>query len=322
MTDEKKDRDASRAIFGGIGDEDSQQTQRIVTPVSGGGSGSAEDGGGFGGPNSKSMLILVIVLSVLTVGSLVFGFTTFRSLNNSQAAYEDQINLLTRRLDSSDQVYADLKGQFQVSSDKLGLTQRDLARARRLANNIQKEQKVAVNQLSDAIEMKASTEELNRLQEESAARFSNLSSSISGTQRDLDATKEALAGTRDELGGLIAGNREELMALARRTDRDYFEFALAKKGARQKIGSVMIELRKVDSKRNLYTVRLAYDDKWTEKRNKSINEPVYFYPVGAPQPLELVINKIDKRGVTGYISTPRSYFPDATDSNVLQKRPV
>ena len=57
------------------------------------------------------------------------------------------------------QVYADLKGQFQVSSDKLGLTQRDLARARRLANNIQKEQKVAVNQLSDAIEMKASTEE-------------------------------------------------------------------------------------------------------------------------------------------------------------------
>lgn len=230
MTDEKKDRDASRAIFGGIGDEDSQQTERMVTPLSGGGSGSAEDGGGFGGPNSKSMLILVIVLAVLTVGSLVFGFTTFRSLNNSQAAYEDQINLLTRRLDSSDQVYADLKGQFQVSSDKLGLTQRDLARARRLANNIQKEQKVAVTQLSDAIEMKASTEELNRLQEESAARFSNLSSSITGTQRDLDATKEALAGTRDELGGLIAGNREELMALARRTDRDYFEFALAKKG--------------------------------------------------------------------------------------------
>ena len=322
MTDEKKDRDPSHAIFGGIGDEGSEQTQRMVTPVSGGGGDS--DGGGFGsgGSSGKSMMILVIVLSVLTVGSLGFGYATSRSLKNNQAAYEDQINLLTRRLDTNDQVYADLKGQFQVSSDKLGLTQRDLARARRLAGNIQKEQKAAVTQLSDAIEQKASTEELNRLQEESAARFSNLNSNIAGTQRDLDATKEALAGTRDELGGLIAGNREELTALARRTDRDYFEFALAKKGARQKIGSVMIELRKVDSKRNLYTVRLAYDDKWTEKRNKSINEPVYFYPVGAPQPLELVINKIDKRGITGYISTPRSYFPDADDSKVLQKRPA
>ena len=153
------------------------------------------------------------------------------------------------------------------------------------------------------------SEEINGLQEEAAPNGSSQNTNPADTQRDLQETPEALAGEREELDELIATNREELMALARRTARDYFEFALAKKGARQKIGTVVLELRKADLKRNLYTARITYDGKWAEERNKMVNEPVYFYPSGATGPLEFVVLKIGPNGISGYLSTPAGFFP-------------
>ena len=315
MSDQEKDRDAAHAIFGGIGDSGSQ-------PPSTGSYGQ-----GFAAPpapqspwGNKLLLVLVIVLAVMSGVGLYLGYSATQELKDTWVLREDQLNLLTRRLDTSDQVYADLKGQLHVSTERLGLTRSELARARRLAGKIQVEQKEAVAKLSNAIEEKASTEKLNQLQVATTSKFSTLSSGLDDTRRGLAETKEALLGARDELSGMIAGNREELIALARRGDRDYFEFNLDRKGSRQKIGTVLVELRKVDSKRNLYSVRLSYDDKRTERRNKALNEPVHFYLRGAPTALEMVVNKIHKRGVAGYISAPRDFFPKI--ENVLQARPT
>jgi len=46
---------------------------------------------------------------------------------------------------------------------------------------------------------------------------------------------------------------------------------------------------------------------------------VYFYVQGAPSALELVVNKMGKDSISGYISTPKGFFPNAT--NVLASRP-
>ncbi len=328
MSDQKKDRDAAHAIFGGIGDSGRQPTQ----PVSPQPPSTGSYGQGYAAPPAppappapqspwanKPMLVLVILLAVISGIGLYLAYSVTQELKDTQAMREDQLNLLTRRLDTNDQVYADLKGQLQVSAEKLGLTRSELARARRLAGRIQEKQKEAVSQLSNAIEEKASTEELNQLQAETKTKFSTLSTSLDDTRKGLAETKKVVAGTRTELAGMIAGNREELVALARRGDKDYFEFDLDRKGAKQKIGTVLVELRKVNFKRNLYSVRLSYDDKRTERRNKALNEPVHFYLRGAPFALEMVVNKIEKKGVAGYISTPREFFPNMKD--VLQGRP-
>jgi len=37
-----------------------------------------------------------------------------------------------------------------------------------------------------------------------------------------------------------------------------------------------------------------------------VNEPIYFYTRGGRQPLELVINKVDKNKVVGYLSIPKA----------------
>ena len=276
-------------------------------------------------PSSSSMLItgMVITLLVLTLVNLYLVITARQRVDDVASKQGDQLNLLTRRLDSSDERYAQLRAQFQVTTEKLGLTQQEFQRARDLAAQYQKKQQEAVGQLNSAIQKKASTEEVNQLQADTNAKIGGVSSDIAGTRKDLDAAKAefsgALAGTKGELTGAIARTHDELVALAHRTDRDYFEFSLAKKGSQQKVGTVMVQLEKTNPKKNQFTVNLYADDKRIERKDKAMNEPVYFYVQGASSALELVVNKLGKDSVAGYISAPKGFFPNTP--NVLAARP-
>jgi hypothetical protein len=275
-------------------------------------------------PASGAMRWLVGALVALSVINLIFLLYSRSDLKTIAAKQADQLDLLTRRMDTSDERYAQLRGQFQVTSEKLGLTEQELNRAHALAADIQKKQQAAVQQLNAAIAKKASADEVNKLETDANAKFGGLSTDLAGTRKDLESTKSefanALSGTKGELSGAIARTHDELVALAHRTDRDYFEFNLAKKHSQQKIGTVSVQLQKTDPKRNVFTVNLVFDDKPHVHRDRAMGEPVYFYVQGAASALELVVNKLGKDSVAGYISTPKGFFPNAT--NVLAARPA
>ena len=262
-----------------------------------------------------------LLIALLALLLIVSGVNLYLALGQRkiQQQHANQLTLLTKRMDGSDDRYAQLKGQFDVTAEKLGMTQQELARARQLTANIQKQQHAAVQQLNAAIQQKASAQDLNKLETDANAKFGNLSGDIAGNRKDLEATKEALMGTKGELSGAIAKTHDELVALAHRTDRDYFEFNLQRKHDRKKIGSVMIELLKTNKKQNLYTIDLFFDDKRTQRKDLALDEPVYFYVQGAQTALELVVNKLDKDRISGYVSTPKGFFPNTP--SVLTGRP-
>jgi len=271
----------------------------------------------------KAMPWLVAALAVLAIANLALVLSTRSQFADYATRQADAMNLLTRRVDSGDERYAQLRGQFQVTTEKLGLTQQELARAHALAADVQKQQQAAVAQLNQAIAQKASAAEVNKLQADSNAKIGGLSTDLAGTKQDLASTKSefanALTGTKGELKGDIARTHDELVALAHKSDRDYFEFSLPRKKAQQKVGTVTVELERTDPKRNVFSVFLMFDDKRTERSNKAINEPLYFYVQGAPSALELVVNKLGKDTISGYVSTPKGFFPNTT--NVLGARP-
>jgi len=271
-------------------------------------------------PGGNSLRWLVIALLALGGVNLYLAITWHGQFVKTFTRQADQINLLTRRADSSDDRYAQLSAKFQVTADRLGLTQQELERARQLAANIEKQQQQSVKQLSSAIAEKASAQQVNQLQTEANAKFGTLSGNIAGTQKDLEATKEALTGAKGELSGAIARTHSELVALAHRTDRDYFEFHLPRKNTRQRIGSLQVQLLKTDTKHNLFTVNLYFDDKVTQRRNEAIDEPVFFYMQGAPSALEMVVNKLGKNTIAGYVSAPKGFIVNAP--NVLTSRPT
>ena len=266
-------------------------------------------------PSGQIMLVLVAILLVISGVNLYLVITA----RHSASRQTNQLDLLARRLDSSDDRYAQLRGQFQVTSEKLGLTQEELTRARDLAANIQKRQQETVTKLNKAIAQKASAEDLNKLEADANTKIGGLSTDLAGTKKDLGDLSGALGSTKGELSGAIARTHDELLMLAHRTDRDYFEFKVSKKGAPQRVGHVTIELKKTDTKRNTFTVNLRFDDKVTERKDKAAMEPVTFYMQGASSACELVVNKLSKDNIAGYISAPKGFFSGTP--SVLARRP-
>jgi chromosome segregation ATPase len=132
---------------------------------------------------------------------------------------------------------------------------------------------------------------------------------VTQTQSELDKTIAELKSVRGDMGvqsGLIATNANELSALKLKGERNYIDIKLDKTKKPQRFGDISLLLKKVDTKRNRYSIQVLADDKLTEKDDKSINEPVQFYVArGGHTPYELVINKIAKNEIVGYLATPK-----------------
>lgn len=274
------------------------------------------------GSRNVFLVILVIALAILAGVNLYLVLTLKSALQQASVRSDNQQTLLTQRLDASDRLYAQLRAQFQVTSERLGMTQQELSRARGLATRIQQQQTAAVQQLNQAIAQKASAEDMNKLQADSNAKIGGLSTDLNndvdGLNKKIGATNDALTGAKGELSGSIARTHDELVALAHKTDRDYFEFS-ANRGVPQKVGNVSLRLEKTNLKKNNYTVDLLFDDKRTVRKDQAVASPVFFYMQGAPSTLELVVTKIDKNSMSGYVSAPKGFFPAA--GSVLQARP-
>jgi len=264
------------------------------------------------------LTILVVLLVVMAGVNFYLVWTLQKSVQQSTSQTSDQLNVLNHRMDASDDRYAQLRGQFQVTSERLGMTQQELGRARQLAANIEQQQKQAVTQLNQAIAQKASAEQVSQIQADANSKFGGINSDIAGINKKIGDTNDALTGAKGELSGAIAKTHDELVALAHRTDRDYFEFTLTR-GSQQKVGNISVRLEKTNVKKNNFTADLFFDDKRTVRKDQAVDSPVLFYMQGASSACELVVNKLNKNTISGYLSTPKGFFPNTP--NVLQARP-
>ncbi|MFZ3217899.1 MAG: hypothetical protein WA192_17700 [Candidatus Acidiferrales bacterium] len=252
--------------------------------------------------------ILFVVAFVLVAYLLYAGYTERQAAQKGLEEADKKTQALAAELDKTNSRIADLKGQLDVTSQKLGLTQDELARARGLAQSIKKDQQKSDEQLRAQI---------GAVQADTTTKFGQVSTEISGTKSEADATKADLESTKGKLqstigdlgvqSGLIATNHEEVQELKRLGERDIYEFDLKKssKGP-QHVGPIQVVLRKVDTKHYKYTLNVVADDRSIEKKDKTVGEPIQFYVRGARAPYEIVVFDLAKDEAKGYLSTPKS----------------
>jgi hypothetical protein len=132
---------------------------------------------------------------------------------------------------------------------------------------------------------------------------------VAKTQSDLANTISQLTSMKGDLSGhssLIARNHDELEILKHKGDRNYYEFTLSK-GDKKPVGTVSLELKKADAKKNRFTLNVYSDDKKYEKKDRNLNEPLQFYSGKEPALFEIVINSVSgKNQVNGYLTTPKN----------------
>jgi peptidyl-tRNA hydrolase len=222
----------------------------------------------------------------------------------SQASSKESV--LSAQIEQTNSVVADLRGKLEVTTQKLGFTQAELAQARSLAQNIRESQKESDEKL---------TAQIGQAKQEAEAKIGQVSTDLNGakgditaTRQDLEATKAKLTSTVGDLGvqsGLIARNQEELDQLKRQGERNIFELHLTKSKTPTHVGPIQITLTKTDPKKFKYTMTVIADDKTIEKKDKTADEPVQFYIHGVPRPYEIVVFDVTKDKINGYLSTPK-----------------
>jgi hypothetical protein len=126
--------------------------------------------------------------------------------------------------------------------------------------------------------------------------------SVQKTRADLESN---LQSTRDDLNGAIAKNHDELVALERKGERNFYEFNIQKSKQFQREGPMSISLRKSNEKHKYCDLVLIVNDSEVSEKHINLYEPVLFYPEGYSQPLQLVINSIGKDAARGYVSEPK-----------------
>jgi hypothetical protein len=125
---------------------------------------------------------------------------------------------------------------------------------------------------------------------------------VARSRSDLEGN---LSSTRDELNGSIARTHEELVTLAKRGERSYFEFDLTKAKQFQRVGPITLSLRRVDAKHKNYDLQMVVDDNQLSKKRVNLYEPVWIHTENESQPVQVVVNRIEKNLVHGYVSAPK-----------------
>jgi hypothetical protein len=247
--------------------------------------------------------LAVAVLGGISLLGLGVGWSALNQAKGieqtTQASLKQSNEALAQRLAKEDDINQQLQSDLKVVADKLNVTHADLVAARKQNKNatVAVDQKVTSLATSVKAELatKASTEDINKL-----------NGDVTGVKGDLDATKNSIQMARSEMGTLIARNHDEIDQLRRMGQRDYFEFTVQRKGGATKVGTIQIQLKDTNTKKNRYTINVLADDSSFEKKDRSVNEPIFFYTGGTRAALELVVNKVTKTTATGYLSIPKA----------------
>src|SRR5213080_1500175 len=243
--------------------------------------------------------LAVAVLGGISLISLGVGWSALNQARNveqsTQATVKQTNEALAQRLAKADEINQQLKTDVKVVTDKLNLTQGELITARKQNHKATTAVDLKVTNLATSVKAELATKA-------NADDVTRLNGDVTGVKSDLDATKNSIQMTRSEMGTLIARNHDEIDQLRRMGTRDYFEFTVQRKGGATKVGSIQIQLKDTNPKKNRYTINVLADDNSFEKKDRSVNEPIFFYTRGTRSALELVVNKVTKTTATRYLS--------------------
>ena len=251
----------------------------------------------------------IIVLGLVALGGLGFGWNASSKLDSTQQAVAAQLKTtqqsveqdmasLKDRLAQDEKANTDLQGDLKVVTGKLKITQGQLKKARQEATQANDETTQKLTALDTSVHSELATKA-------TSDDVKTVDTKVVGVRTDLDTTREDLKMAKSEMGTLIARNHDEIDQLRRLGERDYTEFTITGKNKPQKVANVTVELKGINEKRSQFSVAMTVEDKRFEKKNRAMNEPIFFYTSGTHIPEEIVINKVTKDTISGYVSIPK-----------------
>jgi hypothetical protein len=124
--------------------------------------------------------------------------------------------------------------------------------------------------------------------------------------------------------GRTARNDRELVEQQRGDRRNYREFTLTPLKHSARIGPVGLTLLKVDPELKFFDLSITVDNLRPNKKRVNLNKPVWIDLSGRPRAVVLVVNRINRDRVQGYLSEPKNQLwtwrRDSPETRVVASR--
>lgn len=274
-------------------------------------------------PNWK-IPVLIAVLVILAISNIYL----FVQMDHARAENRAEMQKLTQMFNTSlEKIRIDSSEEVRRSRERLEAVQKQLERSRREATSAVGQAKLDAQRRVQELQSTLASEQAAQQQAIAAVKQSadtantqiaSVSSDVGNVKNDVATTKSQLeetianlkraTGELDNHESLIATNAKELKALRELGERNYVDIKLTKTKKPQRIGDVLVELKKADPKHNKFTIQITANDKTVEKKDRNINEPIQFY-TGNAQPDEIVVNEVRKDEIVGYLAMPKVQRP-------------
>ncbi len=271
----------------------------------------------------------VIVGSLFAVGLAALAYFLYQSqqqlvaLHTQLETSQEHLLSVSEQLETSGEKIGELESGLSKSEAQLGNQRRELGRYQKLYSNLRSSQAEQEKELEAIAIGKADVEAVGALKEEMAektdglqqqmgavsSRLEETNSNMSGLEEATAANRSEIAGNRESLGSLatkVDANAEEIGGVKRSLDRDYYNFELQRNGGLMKVFNVSMLLKNTDFKHQRYHVEIVADGRRLNKKRVNINEPIFFYVEGQKKPYEILVNRVDKKFVVGYLSVPKT----------------
>jgi len=250
----------------------------------------------------------VVALTVALVGLAAYGTLTLQKHNIQLAelpSLQESLGLLGERLDATEAKLRTWAADWDALEVRLDNLSRKIAYNRELAR---KQAQDLVAQAQERMEA-----ELAERDQAVDARFSLLESGQEAERARLGQLREEITDVRrqtgHDLGALhqqMARGERNLDDLARQLERRRVDFELAKEQTSALAPGVSLRITKTD--RRFQRVKgwlwLMPDRRTLWVRELGVQQPLVFYHKGSDQPNELVITRVAKDAVIGYLLLP------------------
>jgi chromosome segregation ATPase len=280
---------------------------------------------------SGLLTALVAGAIIALLAAVIYLFVQIDHLQTDLAKVQDKMmTAMTNEKDASTERMSSQQKRIEALKEDLEATRtQNAAQAKNLSAQAQKEATAHADALARQLaeeeskmkaQVAAQQSQIGDVQQAATAanaKIADVTTDVGGVKTHLSATDAELQKTiadlksaRGDLGvqsGLIATNATELAALRLKGERNYVDINLTKADKKGKrFADITLTLKSVDIKKHTYTVDVMADDTLIAKKDKSLNEPVQFLTAkGGHTPYEIVINKVAKDQIVGYLSTPK-----------------
>jgi len=237
------------------------------------------------------------IVALLVVAGVAFGYGYRQQILASHLAAQEAVASAT---------ISQMQGQLSTLTAKLNDMTAAQAAASAAAQNASQPEKKSNAASRSAAKRGAPVDK----------RYKQLQAQLQEQQKQLKETQDLVAknrtdlegnlnSTRDDLNGSIARTHEELVTLAKRGERSYFEFDLTRSKQFQRVGPLTLSLRRADAKHKNYDLQMIVDDNQLTKKRVNLYEPIWIHTENESQPVQVVVNRVERNLVHGYVSAPK-----------------